>query len=199
MIDETGEAAHTYDHRLTVKAGLRTVGAAFPRESAKAEPAVPGPRRFGGGGGRPIEANVATLPLDLRLDGARLQRFEIPETTAVEFISVSGPFKVAGRGATASRALVFTCHPASAIEETACAKKILAQLARRAFRRPVNAADTAPLLAFYERGRLAGDFADGIQRALEALLVAPDFLIRVEADPATKSLNSVYHLNDFDF
>lgn len=191
---ETGEPARYFEHRLTVKAGLRNVGAAYPRESAKAEPAIPGPRR----GGPPPASNgpVPTQPLDLRLDGARIKRFEIPATTTVEMILINGPYNVAGRGETASRARIFGCQPASANEETACAKKILANLTRRAFRRPVTDADVTPLLAFYERGRKDGDFEDGIQRALEAMLVAPDFLLRVEAEP--KSAGAAYRLSDLE-
>lgn len=193
---ETGEPARYYEHRLQVKAGLRTVGGAFPRESAKAEPAVPGPR-FGGGNAGGMRA-PRLLPFDLRLDGARIQRFEIPETTSIELVIVSGPFNAAGRGETASRAKIFVCRPSAQADEPACARRILATLARRAFRRPVTDADVAPLLAFYERGRRAGDFEDGIQRALEALLVAPDFLLRVEAEPRQLAPGAVYRLSDLD-
>jgi hypothetical protein len=192
---ETGEPSRYFEHRLTVKAGLRNVGAAYPRESAKVEPAVPGPRRFGGGPPAVMGA-VATQPLDLRLDGVRIKRFDIPETTTVELVSIGGPYNATSRGETASRAKIFACKPVSANEETACAKKILANLTRRAFRRPVTDADVTPLLAFYERGRKDGDFEDGIQRALEAMLVAPDFLLRVEAEP--KSANGVYRLSNLE-
>ncbi|MDX2030798.1 MAG: DUF1592 domain-containing protein, partial [Blastocatellia bacterium] len=196
---ETGEPARYYEHRMQVKAGLRTVGAAYPRESAKAEPAMPGPRPGANPGG--MRTPPRLLPFDLRLDGARVQRFEIPETTSIELVSVSGPFNATGRGETASRAKIFVCRPspqAGQAEESACARRILAGLARRAFRRPVNDADVAPLLAFYERGRRAGDFEDGIQRALEALLVAPDFLLRVEAEPRQLAAGAVYRLSDVD-
>lgn len=193
---ETGEPARYYEHRLFVKAGLRNVGATQPRESAKAEPAIPGPRR---GGGPPTGMTAPQLqPLDLRLDGARIKRFEIPETTSLEVLIINGPFNVTGRGQTESRAKIFTCQPKTAGEETPCAKKILAQLARRAFRRPVTEADVNPLLAFYERGRRTGDFDDGIQRALEAMLVAPDFLLRVETDPPRAAAGTVYRLNDLE-
>ncbi len=193
---ETGEPARVFEHRLAVKAGLRTVGAAFPRESAKAEPAVPGARRVGAQT-TPMEP-PQTQPLDLRLDGVRIKRFEIPETTGIEVLTISGPFNATSRGETTSRAKIFVCRPSTAVEETACAKKILANLTRRAFRRPVTEADVNPLLAFYQRGRRAGDFENGIQRALEAMLVAPDFLLRIESDPRKAAPGTVYRLNDFE-
>lgn len=193
---ETGEPSRYFDHRLSVKAGLHTIGAAHPRESAKPEPAVPGPRRFGPP--PPSTGVPKTQPLDLRMDGARLQRFELPETAGIEMVLVSGPHNATGRGDTPSRGKIFICRPALADEESPCAKKILSALARRAFRRPATEADVAPLLAFYERGRRAGDFDDGIQRAIEAMLVAPDFLLRVESDPPGLQPGAAYRLSDLD-
>ncbi len=189
-----GETSRFYDLRLPIKAGLRTVGVTFPREGAKAEPPVPTGRRGGGGGG-PM-GPVANVPMDLRLDGARVKRFEVPETTGIEVFIVNGPFNTTGRGETPSRSKVFVCRPAQANEETPCAKKILTTLARRAFRRPVTSADIMPLLAFYTEGRETGDFESGIQSALEALLVSPDFLFRLERDPRTAT--RVYPLSDFE-
>ena len=67
--------------------------------------------------------------------------------------------------------------------DAACANRILSGLARRAFRRPVNNDDVAPLLQFYDRGQREGGFDDRIKRALERLLVSPEFLFRIEFDP----------------
>lgn len=190
------DPARTFDARLPVKAGLRTVGVAFARESAKAEPAVPEPRRPGGA--PPPMGTPQRVPLDLRLDGARIKRFEVSENTGIEILIVSGPLNVTGRGDTPSRSKIFTCRPASAGEETPCAKKILTTLIRKAFRRPVTDADVTPLMAFYEQGKQAGDFDSGIQNALEALLVSPDFLLRVERDPKNAAAGSTYRLNDLE-
>jgi hypothetical protein len=181
---------------MAVKAGLHTVGVTFPRADAKPEPGVPGPGRFGGGG--PGMAAPQTTPMDLRLDGARIKRFEVSEFTGTDVVLIRGPFNVTGRGETASRAKIFVCRPASEKEETPCARKILATLARRAFRRPVTDADVNPLLAFYERGRRDGDFDYGVQNAIEAMLVSPDFLFRVERDPRSAASGAIYRLNDFE-
>ncbi|MGH9801346.1 MAG: DUF1592 domain-containing protein, partial [Blastocatellia bacterium] len=193
---DAGIPAKFFEARLTVKAGLRTVGAAFPRESAKAEPAVPGLGRQGSGA--PAMGQPQMVPLDLRLDGARIKRFEIPATTSIEVLIVSGPFNISGRGETVSRSKIFVCRPASSSEESACAKKILTALTRRAFRRPVTDADVTPLMVFYEQGRKASDFDGGIQSALEAMLVSPDFLFRVERDPKNIAPGAAYRLNDFE-
>ena len=187
-----GENSRIYEMRLPVKAGLRSVGVTFPREGAKAEPAVPAGRRPGG----PPMGPVGNIAMDWRLDGARIKRFDVPENTGIEVFMVNGPFNPTGRGETASRSRIFICRPTNASEETPCAKKILTTLARRAFRRPVTTADIAPLLAFYAEGRKTGDFDSGIQSALEAMLVSPEFLFRIERDPRQQS--RVYRLNDFE-
>ena len=68
---------------------------------------------------------------------------------------------------TASRKRIFACHPARAEEELPCAKQILLQLERHAYRRPVTDADLDDLLPFYTDGRSDAGFDTGIERALE--------------------------------
>ncbi len=207
---QSGDASRFFDARVTVKAGLRTVGVTFPRQSAKVEPSVPPPNRFAPPPPMPPSQRV---PLDLRLDGARIKRFEVSDNLNIENLIVSGPFNVTGRGETASRAKIFICRPevqstgfsrnasllppkGGTLNEAACAKKILTALARRAFRRPVSDADVTPLLSFFEQGKQEGDFDTGIQHAIEAMLVSPDFLFRIERDPKTSA--GVYRLSDIE-
>jgi hypothetical protein len=58
-------------------------------------------------------------------------------------------------------------------------------LARRAYRRPVMEDDIAPLMSLFEAGRKDGGFDAGIRRAIQGILVDPDFLFRIERVPAT--------------
>jgi len=115
---------------------------------------------------------------------------------AVYSIGIIGPYDAAGPGDTPSRERVFTCQPTEASKETACAKKVLSQLARRAYRRPVNASDTDQLMGFYEQGRQERGFEGGIEMALRALLVSPEFLFRIERDPAGAAPRSAYPVSD---
>jgi len=71
-------------------------------------------------------------------------------------------------------------------------------LARRAYRRSATDEDTQTLLSFYNRARAAGTFDDGIRSALERVLVSPDFLFRIEADPAGVAPGSVYRVSDVE-
>ncbi len=132
----------------------------------------------------------------------------MPEIASVTIV---GPYNDRGPGDSPSRRTIFVCHPAAAGEEPACAKTILSKLARRAYRGPVRDEDLKVLLAFYEDGRKdGGSFEAGIEFALRRLLVSPEFLFRIEADPpktASKTgvtVNvanaepSVYRLSDLD-
>ena len=205
-IGENDPEIDPYQVRVPVKAGLHWVGVTSPRENLKVE--SEGPAR-GGGAGRGGVPQVP-YPVDLRLDGARVKRFDVPGGTPdVRQLVIGGPYETSGRGVTASRSKIFTCEPRTAKEEAACARTILTTLARRAFRRPVTSDDVQPLLAFYERARAlagspavasakAGDFDTGIQRALEALLVSPDFLFRIERDPARYVPGKAYPVSDIE-
>jgi hypothetical protein len=112
---------------------------------------------------------------------------------------IEGPYNATGISDTPSRDRVFVCRPASEAEEPACAEEILATLAKRAFRRPVNADDIEAALAFYNDARAdGGDFDRGIHAALSRILVSPFFLFRVESDSPDVPAGSNHVINDFE-
>ena len=117
---------------------------------------------------------------------------------AVEHVAVGGPYVSTGPGETPARQALFTCRPVSdaTADEEACAQEILSSLARRAYRRTLEAEDVATLMDFYRAGRDAGSFDSGIQLALERVLISPDFLFRVERDPIDIRPGASYALND---
>jgi mono/diheme cytochrome c family protein len=186
-----------YQVRVAVKAGLHTVGVTAPRENLKTESDAPG---GGGGGGRGGAAQVPS-PVDLRLSGARIKRFDVRANTPdVSKLVIGGPYAPTGRGDTPSRRTIFACRPARPAQEPACARTILTSLAHRAFRRPVTKADVEPLYAFYLKGRGqgSGDFDAGIQTAIEAMLVSPEFLFRIERDPPASAAGAAYRISDVE-
>ena len=114
-------------------------------------------------------------------------------------VEISGPHESAGAGTTPSRQRIFACRPSKPADESACARKIIGALARRAFRRPVNDADLETLLASYTEGRGEGDFERGIERAVEGVLVSPEFLYRVEREPGPgATASSIYRISDLE-
>ena len=102
---------------------------------------------------------------------------------SVGAVQIGGPYKTSGRSKdTPSRRAIFACEPGGAADEKPCAARILSKMARLAYRRPVAAADVKTLTEFFDSRRLeGGDFDEGIQFALERMLVDPDFLLRVHS------------------
>jgi uncharacterized protein DUF1592/uncharacterized protein DUF1588/uncharacterized protein DUF1585/uncharacterized protein DUF1587/uncharacterized protein DUF1595/cbb3-type cytochrome c oxidase subunit III len=115
---------------------------------------------------------------------------------ALYSVTITGPFDPAGAGETPSRKRIFTCRPATGAQENGCAKRIIAALTRRAYRRPVTDEDLKTPLSFYEQGRAEGGFEIGIETALRKILIAPEFLFRVEQDAA--AVRSVYRISDVE-
>ena len=119
----------------------------------------------------------------------------------IDMLYISGPFDGTVPENTPSRQRIFTCRPADAsmAAEEACAREIIGVSgAARAYRRPVRNADVDPLLAVYREGRAARDFEAGIERALEALLSMPSFLLRVERQPVDTQPGAIYRLRDLE-
>ena len=117
---------------------------------------------------------------------------------AINALFISGPFNGTVPDDTASRRRIFTCRPTGTHDEEPCAREIIRSLARRAYRRPVHDRDVEPLLAFYHAGRRDRDFDAGIERALEALLSMPKFLLRIERQPEDAAPGQVYRLTDLE-
>ena len=115
----------------------------------------------------------------------------------VGYIRIDGPFNAKPASESASRKKILTCKPANAGEETACAKKIAATLARSAFRRPSTDADVEKLMGFYQRARNdGGNFDKGIEMVVQRVLMDPNFLFRKEAEPENLANNAKYRVTD---
>ena len=192
---DQGDSRTAYEHtesQTTVEAGMRVLTFGFPGESARPERERPNAS---------TTAEEPHPPLDVRIDGRRVQLLELPDATkpySVRWISIEGPFDPHGPGDTPSRQRIFSCRPSTPDEEQQCAKRILTSLARRAYRRPTTAADISGLMAIYELGRSEGDFEHGIERALRAMLVAPSFLFRIEVDPPNRETDAPYRITDLE-
>lgn len=84
----------------------------------------------------------------------------------------------------AQRARIMTCDPVT-LGQAACANQILTGFATRAFRRPLMAAEVAPYTALLG---VADSFEQAISLALQAMLLSPKFVFRVEANPAADTV-----------
>ena len=160
--------------RLPVKAGPRSVALTFLNRT-------------------PALLENLLEPFQKPVPGGSSGYYTTQKGAYLHSVEISGPYKATGAGETPSRERIFVCRPARASDEDACAKKILSTLARRAFRRPVADADLQTLQSFYKEGRAAGGFEAGVERAVEGLLVSPEFLYRVEREPASGSRADLPH------
>lgn len=116
----------------------------------------------------------------------------------VDGVEINGPHNVTGVSKTPSRQLIFVCDPVPQ-EELSCARQIAETLARRAFRRPVTAADINRLMPFYEAGRKnGGSFEHGIEQLVAAVLASPDFLYRTIRGPQGTVPGSEFALTDLE-
>ena len=165
--------------RIPVRAGVRDVGVTFLK--------LPSIEEFDG--------------LRARFITPYHRNYMVPRYAAiyqpyVGSVTIDGPFEPTGAGDTLSRRMIFTCHPAESSDE-GCAQDILARLTRRAFRRPVTEGDLAPLLALYRDTQAEGGFEAGLERSIQALLVRPEFLFRVEHD-GVATPNTNYRISDVE-
>ena len=150
----------------------------------------------------PREVAVAFLPKSGALSEGQVRAYRSrSRQPSIASLIISGPYGADGAGDTPSRRHIFVCQPRTGAGETdqaTCARTILSVLARRAYRRPVRDTDLDRLMPFYEQGRVEGGFERGIQRAIERVLVSPEFLFRVERDPAGVSAGDVYRVSDLE-
>lgn len=97
----------------------------------------------------------------------------------------------------AATARVRICNP-SDIGEAACAQKILGTFARRAWRRTVTPAELDRLMGFLNVSKAHGEGFDAAMKlGLQAILLSPNFLFRVEIDPDPNA-TTPHPLNDFE-
>jgi hypothetical protein len=142
-----------------------------------------------------------TLDLIKQYERKSLENNSIPQVQykpAIGLLRIQGPFAAARPEDSRSLKRVFVCRPSNAEQEEPCARQILTSLAKRAYRRPVEAQDLEALLNFYQEGRRGGLFEDGIELALRRLLTSPQFLARSEKEPNNLPLGQPYRITDIE-
>jgi len=164
-----GGGRRPIEFRVPVKAGPRLIGVAFIEKDEVRDEEVLRPRMRGAG----AEIGVGV-------------------------VTISGPYNAKGPGDTVSRKRIFVCRPTTAVDEEPCARRIVSTLERRAYRRPVTANDVETLMPFYTAGKTEGGFDLGIQRAIQRLLVSPQFLFRIERDPSNAAPGTAHPVSDLE-
>jgi hypothetical protein len=186
--DFSGKA---HEFRVRVEAGERWVAATLPAVFEGLPPSYEGPNPSQ----RNLPPRVFVPPSTATPERiARLhKRFEAEEAEAartpvndarVGHIEIAGPMTQVSGPSPESVARIFACGHAAGGHGAACPRRILTHLAAQAYRRPVAAADVDPLLRLFDEARAEGEsFDEALVVPLQAMLVSPDFLFRIEGDP----------------
>ena len=160
----------SYKTTLHIAGGLHTVGGAFVASTYLAN-----------------ATELSPLQPAVGVIGPRLAEMEI-----------TGPANPVAIGHSPSRDAIFICRPAKPTDEEACARRILANIAHGAFRRPLNDSDLTAPMRFYTEGHRNGGFEAGIRRGLMAILASPKFLYRTTTPPKGLTAGSTFVINDID-
>jgi mono/diheme cytochrome c family protein len=95
-----------------------------------------------------------------------------------------------------SRRKILSCDPETG---RACVETILGDLAKRAYRRPVTSAEVGSLLRFVDLATGRGQSVEkGLQLAIQAMLVSPNFLFRIETDPDPRNAELVHEVSPYE-
>lgn len=155
--------------RVPVTAGPHVLGVAFPKKPS-------------------VLLETPRQPYQTHFNFYRHPRIQ----PAIYSVSIVGPYAAKGPGDTPSRRRLFGTKPGRS------ARQILSSLMRRAYRRPVTDADIKGPLELFRKASADGDFDAGIEMAVAAVLVSPEFLFRVERDPAAIPPNTPYRVSDLE-
>jgi mono/diheme cytochrome c family protein len=175
--------------RLT--SGDRHIAVAIPRIFEGLPPAysgpnastrpIPPPREF-----KPPASATPERIAQLRktFDDTQAELAKIPMNgVRINTLDVGGPYAQATGPARASLQKIYTCGHLNGAHTPLCARRVVTDFARRAFRRPVTARELAPYLKLVDQAQKEeGSLAEGLAVGLQAILVSPDFLFRIERD-----------------
>jgi hypothetical protein len=161
--------------RVHVKAGTRTVAAAFLEET-------------------PWTLETARLQPFIRDFNSPFAAEGAPH---VQTLSVEGPYDVAPAHEPPS-ARLFVCKPSASFSEVGCARRIITTIGRRAYRRPLTQSEIDGLVGFYSTGRKGATFNAGIEFALRRILASPSFVFRPEQEPANLAAGTAYRVGGYE-
>jgi hypothetical protein len=202
-IDRQDFGGNTTEFRVQLAAGERWISVSIPRifEGLPARYGGPNPST------RPVPPREFRPPPNAtperianarkRFDDAAAELEKIPMNgVRVNAVEVGGPYAREAGASAESLQKIYTCgHVEGAAPARGsaqgeggghgklCATRIMRSFARRAFRRPVTAAEVAKYVRLVEEAeREEGSLAEGLAVGIQAVLVSPDFLFRIERD-----------------
>jgi len=198
-IDRQDFGGQTTDFRVQLTAGDRQIAVAIPRifEGLPARYKGPHPAT------RPDPPREFTPPKDAPPERVALLRKRFDEAQGVldkiplngvrvANVEIGGPYSQATEPSRVTRAKIFTCGHLTANHQPTCTARIVTDFAKRAFRRPVTAREMQPFIDLTREAQQEDNsFEEGLAVGIQAILVSPDFLFRIERDrPAIRTATS---------
>ncbi len=117
----------------------------------------------------------------------------------VNALEIGGPYAQVKTPSAESLHKVFICGHLHGGHNADCARKIISDFGRRAFRRPMTPQEVGRFTRFVTLARSKGDsFEEGICLALQAILVSPNFLYRIEQDPLPKPAAEAHQISQYE-
>jgi len=92
---------------------------------------------------------------------------------------------------------VVVLSPSWIVPPHAAARRVVERVARRAYRRPVEPREVDRLLTLFPVNATRATYRDALKPVLKAVLVSPNFLLRVERDRATDA-DAAYRVSDHE-
>ncbi|MDX2041941.1 MAG: DUF1592 domain-containing protein [Acidobacteriota bacterium] len=195
-VDRQDFGSMTYDFRVRVPAGDHWLAVSIQRMYEGLPPSYGGPNPSK----RPEPPKPEFKPPRREIPPERLaeikKQFEarmaekVPVNEArVTGLDVIGPYNQVKGASADSMKKVFVCGHDAGKHQPACAEKIIGNLVHKAYRRPVTAEETRKLTAFVALAQKQGDsFEEGLVQAIQAMLVSPHFLFRIEQSVSTPTV-----------
>jgi len=120
----------------------------------------------------------------------------------ISYLEIGGPYVQAKGPSVESLKKIYVCGHLDGQHQPGCSRKIVANLAQRAYRRPVTSPEVDKLVNLVGLAPQRGDsFEEGLGLALQAMLVSPHFLFRIEKDPAAAraaSAENAHSINQYE-
>ena len=194
--------AHTVEFKVRLAPGEHRIALAIPRifEGLPAryngpnpsKRPVPPPREFKAPPNATPE-RLAQLRKTFEDTKAELEKISM-NGVRVNTVDIGGPYSQVTGPSRVSLARIYTCGHLNGAHTAMCARRIVTDFARRAFRRPVTTHELDSYVDLVKRAeRQEGSLAEGLAVGIQAILVSPDFLFRIEKDRANTGTKATHY------
>jgi hypothetical protein len=189
------------EYRVQLPSGDHWIAVAIPRlyEGLPASYNGPNPSKRPIPPRRPFKPPPDLTPKEIeerRKEYEKKAAEKVPANSArIGSIELGGPYTAATGPSIESQKKVYVCGHLDGHHKRSCGTLIVQNLARRAFRRPVTKNEVLALTNLIAQTQKdGGSFEEGLAVAIQAMLVSPRFLFRVEGGPLTSGMISQHDL-----